>query len=90
MNRPIPKHPSTPATDAPNHMANQGDDAMHQLVAETDADAPARANAVPWRVQAVALRDETSERIRAQPMRSMLIAVGAGAALALLAGVLSR
>lgn len=81
----------TPVTEARSHAEDQGDDAMHQLM--TGAVAPAQSNAVPWRVRATALRDALSERIRVQPMRSMLIAASAGTAAALLAvlvGALGR
>lgn len=92
MNRPDPMDPSTPviehATDALNHAAAQGGDAVRQLVAKA-GDLTQR-SVQQWRGQAEVWRDGASEHIRAHPMRSVLIAAGAGMVLTLMLRALSR
>lgn len=92
MNRPDLNAPSTPVTElaaeALNNAATQRGDAVRQLVAKA-GDLTQR-SVEQWRGQAVVWRDGTAEHIRAHPLRSVLIATGAGMVAALLLRGLRR
>lgn len=92
MNRPDPNAPPIPVTEldggALNHAPSQGGEAVRELVAKA-GDLTQR-SVEQWRGQAEAWRDGTSEHIRNHPLRSVLIAAGAGMVLALLVRALSR
>ncbi len=92
MNSPDSTAPSTrataPAPDTSSDATSQGGDAMRQFVAKA-GDLTQR-SVEQWRGQAGAWRDGASGHIRAHPMRSVLIATGAGAVLALLLRALNR
>lgn len=92
MNRSDPLDPSVPTTeiaaDALDQATPQSGDAVRQFV--TKAGAMTQRGVEQWRGQAEAWRDGTSEHIRAHPMRSVVIATGAGMLLALLVRALNR
>ena len=80
--------PLTPTADqlaqGLNHAAVQGGDMVRQLAAKTEQ------SIEQWRGQAKIWHDGTTDHIRAHPVRSVLIAAGAGMALALLVRALGR
>ena len=92
MNPPESTNNSKPvgelAADALQQATAQGGEAMRRLASDT-VDLTQR-SVEQWREQAEVWRDDVSEHIRAHPMRSVLVAAGAGMVLAVLMRALNR
>jgi len=76
------------AADALEQATAQGGEAMRRLA--SDAVDITQRSVEQWREQAEVWRDDASEHIRANPLRSVLIAAGAGMVITLLLRALNR
>jgi len=79
---------ATRAADALNHAAEQSSEALHHLASKAGDLTHRRVE--QWRDQGQAWREGTTEHIQAHPLRSVLLATGAGMLIAWLARGLSR